>query len=92
MLDKLPPWLQHLLLAAGAAFAGTLVSDVIAAHGVTGVDWLPALVDAGDLAAVAVATTAAALWGLPITRSYGVGAPRALGRHEAPEDTTGGVA
>lgn len=74
MLDALPAWLRHLLIVAGGSFAGHLLNSVLGAGGVTEVDWPRALIDGANLTAVAVATAAGALWGLPLTRQYGVGA------------------
>ena len=74
ILDKVPAPVRHLLIVAGAVFGGYIVQAVLAAHGVSGVDWSGTLVDAVDATAVAVATAAAALWLTPLTSQYGVGA------------------
>ena len=74
MLDNLPAWLRHLVIVAAASFAGFELSAVLAAQGVTGVDWPQALIDGLNLTAVSTAAAAASLWGLPLTRQYGVGA------------------
>jgi hypothetical protein len=77
IIDKLPAWLRHLLIAAAAVFGGVIVQDVITAGGVTTIDWLPALRDALDVTAVSTATIAAALWLTPLTRQYGIGSDAA---------------
>lgn len=76
MLDRLPAWLRHLVIVAGATFAGSIATAIIAADGVTTLDWVTVARDALDLAAVATAGTAAALWLTPLTRQYGVGDDR----------------
>jgi hypothetical protein len=73
MLDHLPPWARHLLIVAGATFAGYIAQQVIANAGVFDVDWPAALRSAVDSAAVSTSTAAAALWLTPLTRRYGVG-------------------
>ena len=73
MLDMLPAWARHLVIVAGSVFLSAVVTAVIAAEGVSGVDWSPTLLAAVDAAAVAAATAAAALWLTPLTRQYGVG-------------------
>lgn len=73
MLDKLPAPVRHLLIVAGAVFAGSIASAVIAAGGVLGVDWIHTLTSAVDEAALSVASAAAALWFTPLTKQYGVG-------------------
>lgn len=79
-IDKLPAWLRHLLIAFGATASARLVQAVIDADGVTGVDWAATAVTALDTGAVATAVAAVALFGLPVTRQYGVGS---AGRHSA---------
>jgi hypothetical protein len=74
MLERLPAPLRHLLIVAGAAFISVPVQDVVAAQGVTGVDWPATLVHAIDAAGVAGAVAIGVLWLTPITRQYGVGA------------------
>ena len=88
MIDKLPAWLRHLLIVGGGTFAATLIQAVLAVRGVTGVDWPTVLTDAVNLTVVAVVTAAAALWGLPVTRQYGLFQD---GRHEATGGRTEGV-
>ena len=73
MLDRLPAWARHILIAFGSAFGGSIVADVLAAHGVTGLDIAQTAQDAVDFAAASAASAAAALWSLPLTRQYGVG-------------------
>ena len=73
MLDRLPPALRHFLIVIGAAFAQGIVSAVISAQGVTGVDWSTVLLDDVNHTAVAGVTAFVALWLTPLTRQYGVG-------------------
>lgn len=83
-LDLLPAWARHLAIAFGAACLGSVVGDVIAASGVTGLDVTQTARDALDFGVFSAASAAAALWGLPITRQYGVGkAAVGDGEHEA---------
>lgn len=74
MLDRLPAWARHLLIVAGSVFLAGVVSAVVDAGGVTGVDWPANLIADLNAAAVAVATASAALWLTPLTRQYGIGA------------------
>lgn len=84
VLDSVPAWARHLLIAFGSALLGSVVGDVIAAHGVTGLDITQTARDALDFGVFSAASAAAALWGLPITRQYGVGkAAVGDGEHEA---------
>ena len=76
MFDRLPLWLQHLLIAFAAAAGADAVQDVVRAGGVTRVAWPAAGRAALDSGSLAVAVAAAALWALPITRQYGVGASK----------------
>jgi hypothetical protein len=80
MLDRLPPWLRHLVVLCGLAPAacavGTTAQTVIAAGGVTTVDWPVtgiASIDAAGAALAVGATTWLALVVTPLTRQYGVG-------------------
>lgn len=82
MLDTLPAWLRHLIVLCGIAPAAAAVtsaaSAVVAAGGVSTVDWPPtgvAAIDAAGLAAAIGATTWLALVVTPLTRQYGVGKP-----------------
>jgi enoyl reductase-like protein len=74
MLDKLPAPVRHLLIVVGAAAVGVPVQAVVAAQGVTGVDWADTLVDALNAGGLAGALAIGALWLTPLTRQYGVGA------------------
>lgn len=71
-LDNLPAWLRHLLIAFGATAGGSLAQSVLDAGGVTGLDWTATAVTALDRGAVATVVAAVALWGLPLTRQYGL--------------------
>lgn len=73
MLDSLHPAVRHLLIVAGATALGYVLNSVLGAGGVTEVDWARVAIDGANQTAMAVATAAAALWGLPLTRQYGVG-------------------
>lgn len=73
MLDRLPAWLRHLVIAFGAVAGGSVAQSIVEAHGVSTVDWPATAVQAVDAGAVAVAVIAAALWFTPLTRQYGVG-------------------
>ena len=80
MLDKLPAWARHLLIAVVVApvagFAGIEALTVVQAAGFSGVDW-PASVSTGANAAAVTAASGAlgwlALFVTPLTRKYGVG-------------------
>lgn len=77
--DVTPAWLRHAAVVFAAAFAGVVLQAVVGAHGVTGIDWGPLLVEALDAAAYTTAAGMLLLVGTPATRQYGVGA----GRHQA---------
>jgi hypothetical protein len=77
VLDRLPSWLRHLLIVAGATAGGSLATAVVSAGGVTTLAWVDTLTSALNAATVATATAAAALWFTPLTTQYGVGAPKA---------------
>lgn len=76
MLDKLPAWARHLLIVAGAAAGGFIITNIQVANGVTAIDWPTVLQQGLNVTAVAVASAAAALWTTPLTRQYGVGAEK----------------
>jgi hypothetical protein len=68
----MPAWLRHLLIAFGAASGGSLAQSILDAGGVTGLDWAATAVTALDRGVVATVVAAVALWGLPLTRQYGL--------------------
>lgn len=72
-LDKLPAWARHLVIVFGATFLGSVASAVVAASGVTSLDWPVVLGDAVNLGCTATASAALFLWLTPATRQYGVG-------------------
>jgi hypothetical protein len=66
MLDRLPAWARHLLIALISALLAWAASDLV-----------PILTDQGGLAAVAGAVLTSLLLVLtPLVRQYGVGARR----------------
>lgn len=80
MLDHLPAWLRHLIIVFGGAAGAIVVREIVDDGGVTHVPWAATARTALDTGSIAAAVAAAALWGLPITRAYGVGK---TGRHAA---------
>lgn len=74
MLDRLPAWLRHLVIAFAAVAGSTVAQAVIEAGGVSQIVWTDLALDALDAGAVAVALVAATLWLTPLTKQYGVGA------------------
>jgi hypothetical protein len=74
MLDKLPAPARHFLIAVLGAFIGVFAAAIGSAHGVFGVDWTGTLKDAIDTAAVTGVSAMTALYILPITKQYGIGA------------------
>lgn len=74
MLDRLPAWACHAILAFFAPAVGLVAKDVIAAGGVTAITWHHELIAALNIGAVSLATAVVVLWATPTTRKYGVGA------------------
>lgn len=77
MLDKLVAKYRHMVISAMAGFIGTVlavvVTAVLGAKGITGVDWsttLKSALDAGVLGALAMFGI---LNGTKLTKQYGVG-------------------
>lgn len=72
-IASLPTPVRH----AAAAFIGTyvaiVVAAIVAARGVTGVDWNVVLVGGLDKSVLAAALTVAAMAVTPLTSAYGVG-------------------
>lgn len=73
MLDKLPAQVRHLAIIATFTFGGAIVSAILGAQGVTGVDWAATLLASVNTTAVALAAGASALYFTPLTLQYGWG-------------------
>lgn len=72
-----PDWLRHALIVWASTAGGVVLKAVIAAEGVTGVDWSPTLLSALDTGAAAAAAGLLLLATTPATRRYGVGSSSA---------------
>ena len=71
--NNLPAVLRHLIIIAGSSYLGGLVSAILAAKGVTGVDWPTTLVSDLNSSAVDTVTGLSVLWLLPLNSKYGIG-------------------
>lgn len=73
MFDKLPPLAQHIIDGFIASVAYVVLDAILAAKGVTGIDWKTTLLNALNGGAVGAASLASVLWLTPFSRKYGVG-------------------
>lgn len=72
-IANLPAVVRHCLgIFIGAMFTA-IAAAIVAAGGVTGVDWVPALWEALDAAVVAAIAGTGVLAATPLTDAYGVG-------------------
>lgn len=83
VVDAAPDWLRHAAILFGSSAAGVVLKAVIAAEGVTGVDWSRTLVTALDTAAATTAAGLLLLVATPATRRYGVGSGQPAGGPDA---------
>jgi hypothetical protein len=72
LFDKLPAWLQHLLIAFLAPYVGKIAADIVATGGVSTINWPHELLASLDLAAASAATIVLTLWVTPLTGQYGL--------------------
>lgn len=72
MLDRLPAFVRHLIIAFVGSYMAVLLNAVLAAKGVSTLD-AGVLVQGLDAAAYTTAGIALALYVTPLVKQYGVG-------------------
>jgi hypothetical protein len=73
MLDKLPAWVRHIAIMFAATFTAFFGQAIIAADGVSRLDFMSTFIDALDSSIVATVVVGLALYVTPLTRQYGIG-------------------
>jgi hypothetical protein len=72
-IEKLPAPVRHIAAVFIGTYAAVVIGAILAAEGVTAVEWSGTLVDGLNKAAVVALTVILTLYITPLTNAYGVG-------------------